>query len=83
MPRDPFFATRAAEIAANTIAASLLDCGRDLWVGITPMRHGTVMAELKSGRVLHLDWDVTHQRVIELASPLQPLDQAQELEIAA
>lgn len=79
--RDPFFATRAAEQAANTIAATLLDCGRDLWTSLTPQRHGTVIAELKSGRVLHLDWDETHQCIVWLADKDE--GQVQVVELAA
>jgi hypothetical protein len=79
---DPYFDTRAAEMGANIVRATLLDLGEDLFTGMTPMPDGTVIADLRSGSVLHLAWCVTHQR-IETVKVSQPADQIIEVTLAA
>lgn len=75
--RDPFFHNRAAEIAANILAAQCQDLGM---VQIDPSPNGQVSAVLR-GVNYTFAWDVTHQSVV-LVHRYDPA-QAIELEIAA
>jgi len=61
-----YFDSRTAQRHANIIAATLLDLGRDLYVGLTPYPNGEVEAELKTGTRLRLKWDVQNQRLAQV-----------------
>lgn len=59
--RDPFFNTRAAEIAANIMGAELSTFVPSVFTDLTPTPVGEVLATTRRGTVLTLAWDVDHQ----------------------
>lgn len=61
MPRDPFFVTRAAEIAANIGMSTLKDLGPGLFTKVDCDCQGDVHAELSTGVVLSFRWSVEDQ----------------------
>lgn len=63
MPRDPFFVSRAAEIAANIGMATLTDLGPGLFSRIDCNCQGETLAWTKTGASYRFSWDVTHQQL--------------------
>lgn len=76
------FHSRAAEMHANIICASITSCGRDVFPEITRLPNGTVVAESKAGTLYHFRWNVTEQKIETLDCVLAS-DQIQYVEIAA
>jgi hypothetical protein len=59
--RDPFYRTRAAEIAANVMLAELDMFRGSVFADLTSSPVGEVIATTRAGNVLTLVWDVDHQ----------------------
>lgn len=80
--RDPFYKTRAAEIAANIVMAELETFRGSVFAEIDSFCTGEVIATTRAGTTLILEWDVAHQCI--RTTDVQPaLDQVQIMEIAA
>ena len=82
MPRDPFYNTRAAEIAANIVMSELEMFRGSVFTEVDSFCNGEVIATTKRGVTYILKWDVTEQRIKTL-DVQQPVEQLQVLEIAA
>lgn len=84
MPRDPFYVTRAAEIAANIAMATLQDLGPGLWASIDSNCQGEAVATTLSGVQYVFAWDVTHQnlKLVQRNDPRQAV-QIMEVVLAA
>ena len=82
MPRDPFYNTRAAEIAANIVMSELEMFRGHVFTNIDSFCNGEVIATTKRGVTYILKWDVDHQRIATL-DVQQPVDQLQIVSIAA
>lgn len=80
MPRDPFFKTRAAEIAANIIMAELQLFKGSVFSSIDCDCVGDVYAVTTRGNRLVLRWDVDNQCIRTVESIPNP---ALVMEIAA
>jgi hypothetical protein len=80
--RDPFYKTRAAEIAANIILAELDLFKGTVFTELDSFCDGQVIAKTRAGNTLTLEWDVDHQCIRTVRQDLAQ-DQVRFLEIAA
>lgn len=80
--RDPFYKTRAAEIAANIVLAELEMFKGSVFTSLDSNCVGEVIATTKAGNVLTLMWDVDHQ-CIRTVEEVLGQDQVQHVVLAA
>lgn len=62
--RDPFYKTRAAEIAANIMLAELDLFKGSVFTELDSFCTGEVIAKTKAGNTLILAWDWEHQCIM-------------------